>query len=197
MESKRLIMKNKKKLKGSEYYIDDDLTDAEPKIQKKLSEIGKIEKNKAENNHCRLPEAKAERRQKNDKTKESKIDRQRNDKIENDNRNNTKRRNVQEKRALLCCSIQEKRQGRITIVEPQLDPLSELSVCFTKLEELAGYVEEFDNGNADNEFKRINLQFHCKIAKLTKSWMIQILFYRNLFLLRISQIPEQVLYIEP
>ncbi|KAF2881443.1 hypothetical protein ILUMI_24729 [Ignelater luminosus] len=42
MESKRLIMKNKKKLKESEYNID-DLTDAEQKIEKKLREIGKIE----------------------------------------------------------------------------------------------------------------------------------------------------------
>ncbi|KAF2883665.1 hypothetical protein ILUMI_22537 [Ignelater luminosus] len=46
MESKRLIMKNKKKLKGLEYYIDDDSTNAEQKIQKKLREIVKIEKNK-------------------------------------------------------------------------------------------------------------------------------------------------------
>ncbi|KAF2899576.1 hypothetical protein ILUMI_06596 [Ignelater luminosus] len=48
------------------------------------------------------------------------------------------RRNVQEKQALL-----------------RLDPLSKLSVCSTKLDELAGYVEEFDSGNADNEYTRI------------------------------------------
>lgn len=46
LDGKRMIMKNKKKLRGSNYYIDDDLTDAEQLIQKKIREIGKTEKSK-------------------------------------------------------------------------------------------------------------------------------------------------------
>ncbi|KAF2884767.1 hypothetical protein ILUMI_21374, partial [Ignelater luminosus] len=111
-----------------------------------------------------------------------------------------------------------------------LDSLSELSVCSIKLDELAEYVEEFDNAYADNEYKKIkvrllhvnnclekvaagpiterkqHLQFYCSSLfkaledafkidrqRLTsiQSWMFQILFWRNLFLLRISQILGQ------
>lgn len=64
-------------------------------------------------------------------------------------------RNVQEKRASLRRAMEEERQGKIAILDLQLDPTSELGVCSTKLDELAGYIEEFDNANAVNEYKKI------------------------------------------
>ncbi|KAF2897817.1 hypothetical protein ILUMI_08361 [Ignelater luminosus] len=89
-------------------------------------------------------------------------------------------KNVQEKRALLRRAIQEVMQGRIIIVDLQLDPSSELSVCSTKLDELGRYVGMLENVNAYNEYKRIKARLlHCsslfealkgafKIARLTR-----------------------------
>lgn len=38
----------------------------------------------------------------------------------------------------------------------QLDPFIELNICSVKLDELIGYIQEFDIKNRQNEFKRIN-----------------------------------------
>ncbi|KAK9738056.1 hypothetical protein QE152_g10169 [Popillia japonica] len=45
-EEKRLIMSNKQKLKGKRVYIDDDLTKKERKIQGRLIEVAKAERNR-------------------------------------------------------------------------------------------------------------------------------------------------------
>ncbi|KAF2903542.1 hypothetical protein ILUMI_02643 [Ignelater luminosus] len=45
----------------------------------------------------------------------------------------------------------------VMIKDLELDPLSELSVCSAKLDELVGYAKMFDNANADNEYKKIKV----------------------------------------
>ncbi|KAK9722777.1 hypothetical protein QE152_g19510 [Popillia japonica] len=46
MDNKRLVMKNKNKLKGTKYFIDPEFTNEEEKIQKKLREVARVERDK-------------------------------------------------------------------------------------------------------------------------------------------------------
>ncbi|KAK9707951.1 hypothetical protein QE152_g27532 [Popillia japonica] len=46
MDNKRLVMKNKNKLKGTKYFIDPKFTNEEEKIQKKLREEARVERDK-------------------------------------------------------------------------------------------------------------------------------------------------------
>lgn len=48
-EDKEEVIKNKHKLKGTQIYLDHDLTKTENEIQKKLREIAKNERGKAVN----------------------------------------------------------------------------------------------------------------------------------------------------
>lgn len=60
---------------------------------------------------------------------------------------------VDQKRMQLRSAI---RSGILFISDLGLDPAVELSICSAKLDELIGNIQEFDNRNRSNEFKRIS-----------------------------------------
>ncbi|KAJ8968093.1 hypothetical protein NQ314_002470, partial [Rhamnusium bicolor] len=60
---------------------------------------------------------------------------------------------VEQKRSQLRDAIQ---QNILDNPNVQLDPSVKLSICSAKLDELVGYIQEFDEENRHNEFKRIN-----------------------------------------
>lgn len=63
---------------------------------------------------------------------------------------------VNEKRGLLRASLSKERSNESTsVTKIQLDANQELSVCAIKLDELTGHIQEFDNSNAENDFRRI------------------------------------------
>ncbi|KAK4876855.1 hypothetical protein RN001_009361 [Aquatica leii] len=62
---------------------------------------------------------------------------------------------VQEKRSLLRDAIKQERLGLVIQTDVTFDPEQELYICSTKLDELGGNIQEFDNSNKINEFQRI------------------------------------------
>lgn len=63
---------------------------------------------------------------------------------------------VSEKRGLLRASLSKERSSEsASFVNVQLDAHQELNVCAIKLDELTGHIQEFDNANAENNFRRI------------------------------------------
>lgn len=62
---------------------------------------------------------------------------------------------VAEKRSLLREALQRERSDAASDPVVHLDVNKELDICSTKLEELTGCIQEFDNNNRDNEYVRI------------------------------------------
>lgn len=62
---------------------------------------------------------------------------------------------VAEKRKVLRDAIHQERDGQITICTKNIVPSEEVCICGTKLDDLLGNIQEFDNNNAENEYKRV------------------------------------------
>lgn len=62
---------------------------------------------------------------------------------------------VDEKRSLLRQALQQEKCGGEFDANISFDVVAELNICAAKLEEIGGYLEEFSNGNAENEYKKI------------------------------------------
>lgn len=65
-------------------------------------------------------------------------------------------RTVDEKRHLLREVLHQEKHGNASTCTVNVDPQKEFVICSAKLDELLGYIEEFDFANGENEYRRIS-----------------------------------------